>query len=116
MTIDPPLTIELLPGLSPGTLVVRLTGSITMNTLSGLRAQFHDSEPPSYTILDLSGVSYMDSAGLSEIIGHENRCRAKGARLTLAAVGPRVMSMLHITQLDKVLTLAATVEEAEALA
>ena len=116
MTIDPPLTVEPLPGRSPGTLVLRLTGSVTMNTLSGLRAQFRDAEPPSHTILDFSNVSYMDSAGLSEIIGHENRCRGKGVRLTLAAVGPRVMSMLHITQLDKVLTLAATVEEAEALA
>jgi anti-sigma B factor antagonist len=113
MTIDPPLTIEALPGSTPGTVVLRLTGSITMNTVLALRAQFRDSEPPSHTILDFSGVAYMDSAGMSEIIGHEVHCRAKGVRMTLAGVNSRVLNMLKITRLDKVLTLTASVEEAE---
>jgi anti-anti-sigma factor len=114
MTIDPPLTIEPLPGSSPGTVVLRLTGSITMNTVMPLRAQFRDAEPPSHMILDFSGVAYMDSAGMSEIIGHEVYCRDKGVRMTLAGVTSRVLNMLKITRLDKVLTLAASVEEAEA--
>ena len=114
MTIDPPLTIEPLPGSSPGTVVLRLTGSITMNTVMPLRAQFRDAEPPSHMILDFSGVAYMDSAGMSEIIGHEVYCRDKGVRMTLAGVNSRVLNMLKITRLDKVLTLAASVEEAEA--
>jgi anti-anti-sigma factor len=113
MTIDPPLTIEPLPGSSPGTLVLRLTGSITMNTVSPLRAQFRDADLPSHMILDFSRVSYMDSAGMSEIIGHEVYCRDKGVRMTLAGVNSRVLSMLKITRLDQVLTLAASVEEAE---
>ena len=114
MTIDPPLTIEPLPGNSPGTVVLRLTGSITMNTVRALRAQFRDQELPRHTILDFSSVAYMDSAGMSEIIGHEVYCRDKGVRMTLAGVTSRVLNMLKITRLDKVLTLAASVEEAEA--
>lgn len=114
MTIDPPLSIERLPGKIPGTVILRLTGSVTMNTVHALRAQFRDAELPSHTILDFSSVSYMDSAGMSEIIGHEVHCRDKGVRMTLVAVNSRVLSMLKITRLDQVLTLASSVEEAEA--
>ena len=114
MTIDPPLTIETLQGNSPGTVVLHLNGSITMNTVAPLRALFRDAEPPSHLILDFSDVAYMDSAGMSEIISHEVYCREKGVLMTLAGVHSRVLSMLKITRLDKVLTLAANVEEAEA--
>ena len=84
MTIDPPLTIESLKGSSPGTVVLRLTGTITMNTVAPLRALFREGEPPSHLILDFGDVAYMDSAGMSEIISHEVYCREKGVRMTLA--------------------------------
>ena len=66
------------------------------------------------TILDMGGVPYVDSAGMSEIISHEIYCRDQNVRLTLAGVTPRVLTMFHITRLESVLTLAPTVEEAEA--
>jgi anti-anti-sigma factor len=114
MAVDSALTIEPIPGNKPGTVILRLTGPIILNNVLPLRAMFRDSEPPRLTILDLSGVSYIDSAGMSEIINHEVYCRGKGVRLTLAGVTPRVLGMLQITRLDTVLTLAASVAEAEA--
>ena len=114
MPFDTPLTIERLPGKAPGTVILRLTGPITLTTAAPLRDQFRKFDPPLLTILDLSGVPYLDSAGMSEIIGHEVYCRDKRARLVLAGVSPRVLQMLKVTRLDRVLTLKATVEEAEA--
>jgi anti-anti-sigma factor len=87
---------------------------VTLNNVSPLRALFRGTEPPHHTILDLSGVPFVDSAGMSEIINHEIYCRDKHVRLSLAGVTPRVLSMFHTTRLEQVLTLAATVEEAEA--
>lgn len=114
MAVGPPLNIEPIPGNKPGTVILRLTGPLILNNVLPLRAVFRNSEPPRLTVLDLSGVSYIDSAGMSEIINHEVYCRDKGVRLTLAGVTPRVLGMLQITRLDTVLTLAATVAEAEA--
>ena len=113
MAVDSPLNIEPIPGKKPGTVILRLTGPLILNNVLPLRARFRDSEPPRLTILDLSGVSYIDSAGMSEIINHEVYCRDKGVKLTLTGVTPRVLGMLQITRLDQVLTLAATVAEAE---
>jgi len=114
MAIDIPLKIEPISGRQPGTVILRLTGPVTMNSVSPLRALFRGTGPPQHTILDLGGVPFMDSAGMSEIINHEVYCRDKHVRLTLAGVTPRVLSMFHITRLEKVLTLTTTVEEAEA--
>jgi anti-sigma B factor antagonist len=109
------LAIERLEGASPGTVILRLTGPLTLSTVLPLRAQFRDFEPPRLTVLDLAGVSFLDSAGMSELINHEVYCRDKGVRFVIAGVIPRVLSVLQITKLDKVLTLTASAEEAEAL-
>lgn len=114
MAFDTPLKIEPVPGSKPGTVILRLIGPVTLNNVSPLRALFRGTEPPHHTILDLSGVPFVDSAGMSEIINHEIYCRDKHVRLSLAGVTPRVLSMFHTTRLEQVLTLAATVEEAEA--
>lgn len=113
MAPDSPLTIDRLPGNAPGTVILRLTGPLTLSTVLPLRAQFRDFEPPPLTILDFSGVSFLDSAGMSELINHEVYCRDKQVRLVIAGVNSRVLSVLQITRLDKVLTLAPTVEAAE---
>ncbi|MGA8090161.1 MAG: STAS domain-containing protein [Terracidiphilus sp.] len=114
MAFDTPLKIEPVPGAKPGTVILRLIGPVTLNSVSPLRALFRGAEPPLHTILDLSGVPFMDSAGMSEIVNHEVYCRDKHVQLSLAGVTPRVMSMFRTTRLENVLTLAATVEEAKA--
>ena len=53
---------------------------------------------------------------MNEIINHEVYCRARHVRLALAGVTPRVLSVLQIARLDKVLTIVATVGDAEAMA
>jgi stage II sporulation protein AA (anti-sigma F factor antagonist) len=114
MAADTPLKIEPSPGTKPGTVILRLIGPLTLNSVSPLRALFRGTEPPRHTILDLSGVPFIDSAGMSEIINHEVYCRDKRVQLSLAGVTPRVLTMFHITRLEQVLTLTTTVEEAEA--
>jgi anti-sigma B factor antagonist len=115
MATNAPLAIERLQGASPGTVILRLSGPLTLSTVLALRAQFRDFEPPLLTILDLAGVSFLDSAGMSELINHEVYSRDKRVRFVVAGVIPRVLSVLQITRLDKVLTLTATIDEAEAL-
>ena len=114
MAIDGTLKIEPAPGSKPGIVILRLVRPLTLHTVSPLRTLFRGTEPPRHTILDLSGVPFMDSAGMSEIINHEIYCRDKHVQLSLVGVTPRVLSMFHTTRVEKVLTLAATVEEAEA--
>jgi len=114
MPFDSPLNIERISGTVPGTLILRLTGPLTLVAVLALRTHLRDFELPRLIILDLAGVPYVDSAGLSEIINHEIYCRDKQVRMVVTGVNRRVFDMLKTTHLDKVLSLKATVQEAEA--
>jgi anti-anti-sigma factor len=113
MSIDIPLTIERLPGKNPGTEILRLTGPLILTNVLALRFEFREYKLPALTILDMSGVDYIDSAGMGEIINHEVYCRDNHVKLIVAGAVPRVLSTLKITKLNTVLTLVGSVAEAE---
>jgi anti-anti-sigma factor len=115
MAFDAPLAIEFQPGKAPGARILRFTGPITLRNLFDLQAQLRAADPPpAVTILDLSGVPYMDSAGMGAVINHYVHCQNKGGRLIAAGVSPRVLELFRMTRVDTVIPRAATVEEAEA--
>lgn len=63
-------------------------------------------------ILDLSQVSYVDSAGLSALLLAERQQSAHGGDIRLVGVNENVKSLLRITQLDRIFPMYATVTEA----
>nr|BFD88261.1 STAS domain-containing protein [Streptomyces sp. Xyl84] len=54
-------------------------------------------------LLDLSGVTFLDSTGLTCLIAAYRTARTTGARLALIAPGERVRHMLALTGADQVL-------------
>ena len=53
-----------------------------------------------YVVLDLSGVTFIDVAGVGILVHvHEDAAR-RGGRLTLASVPPPVAKLIHLTGLD----------------
>jgi anti-anti-sigma factor len=114
MATDDPLSIERLEGKAPGTLILRLTGPVTLRNLFDFQAQLRDLQPtPPVTILDLTGVPYMDSAGMGAVINHHVHCTGKGARLIITGISPRIHELFRMTKVDSVISQAPTVEEAE---
>jgi len=67
---------------------------------------------PAALVVDLAGVSYMDSSGVASLVKVLSRARTAGIRLVLAALTARVRSVLEITRLDTVFEICDTVEEA----
>jgi anti-anti-sigma factor len=63
-------------------------------------------------ILDLSQVSYIDSAGLSALLLAERQQTSHGGDVRLVGVNENVKSLLRITQLDRIFPMYATVTEA----
>ena len=51
-------------------------------------------------VIDLSGVSYMDSTGLSVLIGARKRLGPAGGELVIVATGD-VLSLFEVTGLDE---------------
>jgi anti-sigma B factor antagonist len=67
---------------------------------------------PRRIILDLSGVSYMDSSGLASLVKVQSRCRKENLELRLAGLNPRVQGLLEITRLASVFEIFPSVKEA----
>lgn len=63
-------------------------------------------------VVDLSGVEYMDSSGLGEIVRLYLESKKKGKSLVLAAVPPQLGKVLKSSKLDRVFTVVETVEKA----
>ena len=56
-------------------------------------------------IIDLSGVSFCDAAGLAVLIGAQRRTIALGTIVRLAAPRPQLAKLLRITGLDRSFTI-----------
>ena len=63
-------------------------------------------------ILDLSKCRYCDSSGLSAILVANRILNTSGGAMRIAAPSEKVYSLIKITQLDRVLPVCETVDEA----
>jgi anti-sigma B factor antagonist len=87
--------------------VVRASGELDLLTASRLSTQLELAEaivvPPAPVVLDLTGITFMGSAGLSVLLVHHERCAALGSRLEVVPGGRSVTRPLEMTGLDQVL-------------
>jgi anti-sigma B factor antagonist len=113
MLNDGPLTIARKEGKNPGTRVFCLSGPLTLRNLFELQTELRGSELPSMTVIDLTDVPYMDSAGMGLVMNSYVRCQTRGAKFVVAGANSRVMDLFRVTKVDSVLPLVGTVEEAE---
>jgi anti-sigma B factor antagonist len=64
-------------------------------------------------IVDLSGVSFIDSSGLSVLISAFKLIRAKGGRMLLSGISKNVQTLLELTRLSEIFEMFATTEAAK---
>lgn len=65
-------------------------------------------------ILDLSGVPYMDSAGLGVLMNGYVSAQNNHREFLLTGVNERVQALLEMTKVDRILRIYQSVESAEA--
>lgn len=94
--------------------VVTVSGEIDLATQGQLRAQLNDLVVAGHVnlVLDLSGVSFLDSTGLGALIGTRRRVHAFRGSLALVIPDESVMQIFTITGLEKVFAIHDTLEAA----
>ena len=119
-----PFHIDRKQGSTPGTVILCVHGPITERDI------YENMEPLEFRsllapeaapgeertvkqILDLTDCPSMDSRGLGMIATHLTRCRRSGVKLVLAKMSPRVREVFQITNMDTIIPIADTVEDAE---
>ena len=98
----------------PAFTIARLEGDLDIATVPELRERLFGLLGPGVRLLiiDLSGVSFCDVAGLAVLIGTQRRATARGIIVRLAAPRPQVAKLLRITGLDHNFTICATLADA----
>jgi anti-sigma B factor antagonist len=97
-----------------GPCLITASGELDYHTGPRLRACLDDVPLASGAalVLDLSGITYCDSTGVSVLAHAYRRTAAAGARLALAGAAPPVFRLLSFTGLDRLFTSYDSVETA----
>ena len=114
MQKDDPLQVDVQDGRSAGTRIFRLTGPITLPNLFAFQNSLRAGEHPKAAILDLTGVPFMDSAGMGAVINYFTHCQRNSIQMLVAGVSDRVKELFKMTGVDTVIPMLETVDEAEA--
>jgi anti-sigma B factor antagonist len=99
-----------------GTTVCHLTGELDAFTAPRLRQAFADVTPSPRLLLDLSKVSFLDSAGLGALVGGVRRTRELGSEVMVACDRPQLVRVFQHTGFDRIVTVATTPQEAACFA
>ena len=107
------MVLEQEPGRTGDVTVFRLKGPFVLGTMFELQAKFREPGVKG-TIIDLSEVPYIDSAGLGVLLGQWSHTQRCGYKYALTGMSPRVHTIFELTHTDTVLPIFSTQAEAEA--
>ena len=108
-----PLTIEDLSGNQDGHRVLRLTGPIVINNMFQFQSLVR-ADNSHRLILDMTGVPYVDSAGVGALVGAYVTHQKAGSSLALVGVNERIHSTLEVTHVEKFFRFCHSLAEASA--
>jgi anti-sigma B factor antagonist len=98
--------------------VLSLEGEIDLHVSPNLTAALNRmiDKKPKQLVVDLSRVTYIDSAGLAALIEGMQKIEAYGGKLALAGLQETVRSIFEIARLDQVFRIFTDVNAALAVA
>jgi len=107
------LDLEKLPTSTDVLTIYRAEGKLSLETVNTFIQKMR-AEAASYVVLDLSGVSFLDSAGVGGLVSLFVSRRNQGKRFALAALSAQSTAVVTVAGLQNLLPVYKTVEEAAA--
>jgi len=105
------LDLEKQAGSNGSQSVMRLNGKLSLETVHNFM-QTMRPEPAAHLILDLGGVSFLDSAGVGALVQLFVHRRSKGQIFALTGLSRQSSAVIQVAGLNKLLPIHASVEEA----
>jgi len=105
------LEFEKQPESTETQLVLRLNGKLSLETVNRFVTQLRP-EPSSILVLDMSGVTFLDSAGVGALVQLFVHRRSAGKKFALAALTPQGVAVMQVAGLVKLLPIYQTAAEA----
>ncbi|MGN6872722.1 MAG: STAS domain-containing protein [Solirubrobacteraceae bacterium] len=97
--VQPPGELAVQTGLDGDAVVVALAGELDLPVAPLVRDALVRAlrEPYQRLIIDLSGLTFIDSSGLYAILHADKRCREAGRMLTIRPGPPNVQKVFELT-------------------
>ena len=98
--------------LDDGVMVLALSGELDVYSVARLRTALSELPPGLDVVLDLSGVPFVDSAGLGALIAGIRRIREARGRAFVVSARPTVARLLHVTGFERIAPIHRSLEAA----
>jgi anti-sigma B factor antagonist len=97
-----------------GITAYEIKGDIDINSSPEIRDSFEKviKNKAMKVLVNLNGVSYVDSSGLATLVEMLKKTRSYGGRLRISNLAPKVKSLFEITKLEKLFEIFDTAEDA----
>ncbi len=99
-------------GATGSTTILRLNGPLTLSTLFVLQQKLREIGNVD-TVIDVTEVPYIDSAGLGSILSHWAHTQRTGHKFAMTGASPRIDVLLEITKVNTLLPMFKTAEDAD---
>jgi anti-anti-sigma factor len=99
-------------GSHPGQIVFELTGALELQQIFDFQAKMRADESP-VTILDMSAITYVDSAGIGALVNANVSRQRKGRKFAIAGITDRARTVLEVTKTSQFFDFFPTAAEAE---
>src|ERR1700757_3699951 len=106
MVNDAAIPFEIIES-TPGERTFKMAGALILSNIFSFQDKFREL-PPANTILDITQVTYVDSAGIGCFVNAHVHCKNSGKTFLLVGPNERVKAVLHHTRVDSVLNIVAT--------
>jgi anti-sigma B factor antagonist len=108
---------EIIESAGAGIPIVTVSGEIDVATAPQLQERLHAlvARGQSTVVVDLLGVTFLDSTALGVLVGALKRCRERGGDMPLVMTEPRIMKIFEITGLTAVFPIVDSLSSVGAL-
>ncbi|MEM1185732.1 MAG: STAS domain-containing protein [Planctomycetota bacterium] len=106
-------TIRIRRDVHPDAVVVEPDGDVDMSQSPALRATLREVQrtKPSWMIVNLERVGYMDTAGLATLVEAMRTAKSQSATMVLCGMQERVKAIFEIAQLHQFFRIEPTLED-----
>lgn len=114
MSFEPPQFVLKEEDLDPANVVIRVKGEIHTTTAPAFSERLNESIARGKTglVLDLTGVEFIDSTGLSVLLNGLRRVTRARGQMVIACANPTVLRLFEITKLDATFDILPSCDEA----
>ncbi len=107
--------LKLVTFMKQGVLVVRLEGELDVCGATEFRAEVDealDTTGAKHILLNMQGVTFIDSSGLGVILGRYRHIAQLGGKLLVVHLEPQVQRIFELAGLMKILTIYQSEDQA----